>query len=70
MSYYIGNIESCQAYNKTVTTAQKYKGVTNKWAVVLKKENEELYAIKKHPKYPPKPLLGLTEVEQLTDNWN
>ena len=48
---YVGSLEQCENYNNLVTTEENFTSSTDRWADIMKKPDEELYAIQKHPNY-------------------
>ena len=69
MSWYIGTLEECNAYNAKVNEAKQYRGnVTNNWATARQHPDGSKWAIIAHSTEPDEES-RLTLVEELTEDW-
>ena len=69
MSWYIGTLEECNAYNEKVNEAKAYKGsITSNWANPRQHPDGSEWAIIAHSIEPDEES-GLTLVEELTEDW-
>ena len=70
MSWYIGTLEECNAYNQKVNEAKAYKGsITSNWANPRQHPDGSKWAIIAHSTEPDEES-GLTLVNELTEDWN
>ena len=70
MSWYIGTLEECNAYNQKVNEAKQYKGsITSNWANPRQHPDRSKWAIVAHSTEPDEES-RLTLVEELTEDWN
>jgi hypothetical protein len=70
MSWYIGTLEECNAYNQKVNEAKQYKGsITSNWANPKQHPDGSKWAIVAHSTEPDEES-RLTLVEELTEDWN
>ena len=69
MSWYIGTLEECNAYNEKVNEAKAYKGsITSNWANPRQHPDGSKGAIIAHATEPDEES-GLTLVDELTEDW-
>jgi len=69
MSWYIGTLEECNAYNAKVNEAKQYKGsITSNWANPRQHPDGSKWSIVAHSTEPDEES-GLTLVEELTEDW-
>ena len=69
MSWYIGTLEECNAYNAKVNEAKAYNGsITSNWANPRQHPDGSKYAIIAHTVEPDEES-GLTLVNELTEDW-
>ena len=69
MSWYIGTLEECNAYNQKVNEAKQYKGsITSNWANPRQHPDGSKWAILAHSTEPDEES-RLTLVEELTEDW-
>jgi len=70
MSYYIGTLEECNAYNQKVNEAKAYKGaVTSNWAVPEHHPTDDYCAIIANASVEPDEESNLQIVESLSEDW-
>ena len=70
MSWYIGTLEECNAYNAKVNEAKQYTGgITSNWANPRQHPDGSKWAIVAHSTEPDEES-RLTLVEELTEDWN
>jgi hypothetical protein len=69
MSWYIGTLEECNAYNAKVNEAKQYTGgITSNWANPRQHPDGSKWAIVAHSTEPDEES-RLTLVEELTEDW-
>ena len=69
MSWYIGTLEECNAYNAKVNEAKQYKGsITSNWANPRQHPDGSKWAILAHSTEPDEES-RLTLAEELTEDW-
>ena len=69
MSWYIGTLEECNAYNEKVNEAKAYTGsITSNWANPRQHPDGSKWAIVAHSTEPNEES-RLTLVEELTEDW-
>ena len=69
MSWYIGTLEECNAYNQKVNEAKQYKGaITNNWANPRQHPDGSKWAIIAHTTEPDEES-SLQFVEALGEDW-
>lgn len=70
MSWYIGTLEECNAYNAKVNEAKAYKGsITNNWANSKQHPDGSKWAIIANLGVEPDEASSLQSVETLSDDW-
>ena len=71
MSWYIGTLEQCEAYNRKVCEVKNYTGShTSNWDTPNRHPEEELYCIEAYSSVEPDEESGLKLAEELTEDWN
>ena len=70
MSWYIGTLEECNAYNQKVNEAKQYKGsITSNWANPRQHPEDEYCAIIANASVEPDEESSLQFVEALGEDW-
>jgi len=70
MSWYIGTLEECNAYNAKVNEAKQYKGsITRNWANPRPHPEDDYYAIIAKSGIEPDEESSLQLVEKLGEDW-
>ena len=70
MSWYIGTLEECNAYNTKVNEAKAYKGsITSNWANPRQHPDGSKWAIAANNSIEKDEESGLTLVDELTEDW-
>jgi hypothetical protein len=63
--YYKGTKKQCEDYNSKVTIGENYQNSTSVWAIVIKNENGQGFAIFKHDKYISEMIL----INEIPESW-
>lgn len=66
MALYIGTESECEDYNEKVSSSENYSGRTERWAIVRKHPQKNIFAIKRHRRYS----CDMELVEELSPDWN
>jgi hypothetical protein len=70
MSWYIGTLEECNAYNEKVNEAKQYKGsITSNWANPRQHPDGSKWAIVANNSIEPQEESNLIFEVQLSDDW-
>jgi hypothetical protein len=70
MSFYIGTLEECGAYNTKVNPVKQYKGsITNNWANPRQHPEDDYYAIIANESVKPDEESSLQIVKELGEDW-
>ena len=70
MSWYIGTLEECNAYNEKVNEAKQYKGsITSNWANPRPHPDGSKWAIAANNSIEPQEESSLIFTESLSDDW-
>jgi hypothetical protein len=70
MSWYIGTLEECNAYNAKVNEAKQYKGsITSNWANPKQHPDGSKWAILANNSIEPQEESNLIFEVQLSDDW-
>ena len=70
MSWYIGTLEECNAYNEKVNEAKQYKGsITSNWANPRQHPDGSKWAILANNSIEPQEESSLIFTESLSDDW-
>ena len=70
MSFYIGTLEECNAYNAKVNEAKQYRGnVTNNWATPRQHPDGSKWAVKANASIEPQEESSLIFTESLSEDW-
>jgi hypothetical protein len=70
MSWYIGTLEECNAYNAKVNEAKQYKGsITSNWATARQHPDGSKWAIVANNSIEPQEESSLIFTESLSEDW-
>jgi len=70
MSWYIGTLEECNAYNQKVNEAKAYKGsITSNWANPRQHPDGSKWAIAANNSIEPQEESSLIFTESLSEDW-
>lgn len=71
MSWYIGTLEECEAYNRKVCEVKNYTGShTSNWDTPTAHPELTAYAIEANPSIEPDEESGLKFVDALEEHWH
>ena len=70
MSYYIGTLEDCEAYDNKVSKEERYTGnVTSRWAEIRQHPDGSKWAILANNSIEKDEESGLQLIEELGEDW-